>query len=678
MPVLAASHGHSARRSAGTPPTVRASTTGSTPNGTLSGSGGTSFTMTVPSSTVTGDVGLIVVNISQKIVPTTPSGWTLIGTRYDVGTESGSVVLMCVYTRSMLTSDAGGTVTISLVGATNNSMVGVMAIVEGSSGIGTIAYCTDQFSEGENPFPRNVDFPVVLPGPQDLVLMFGVGHPFSTLGQTQAEIASGGQPAGSTIVQNTSVQNNQDVYSFSCWMLSGSATTFSNPSGAIQAALVSDCNGRIGGAITFSPAGHSVTDRLPTSLMGGTLFGYGESYLTYADFSSDLASSNGQGQNYYHMCESIYFQRLQNRMNAAGWTGGDLYNDFGIGGAWASDTCGFAYGTVEYNTHVGSSLDSNWLVKQAGTWVPITGNGNNTLVMLEMVGDDALGDPGPGATGQSLNGAINATDALVRLLRCSSIVPSTPTGNLVYSSSPAWTEETSFNDVPSNVCYYSLGTASGPQASITITTTAQNVDLIFLALDSTGSGGHPGAGYSVTATGLSTVFGGTDLQMRTSTDAQYNRSPYCPLAVPCYGMPSGTNTITITNTSNNPADYLFFAGYLVQGGNTPPWICINHIPEYIDYANIQAAGATNITLSLIQSYNAALDAVASHFDDRVLVFAPATCIEVGGVVTLNSPERNPVFNFSTMINHLDYIHPWDQGSSFYMHNLASFLSSRIP
>lgn len=623
--------------------------------------------MTIPSGVQNGDIGIIVASNPQKILPTTPTGWMLLGMKFDQAFASGSTIIVSVYKRKMLATDAGTTVTIALPGSPGaDCMIGGGIIIAGGSDVGTIALAADSFSTLVNPTPNNIDFPSVVPGPQDLVLLFGATRTSTSTTLTDAELASGGNPTGSTVQLNTANQNNSIQFAFGIFLLTGSASSFNNQT--TQGTLPNTPFARIGGALTISPAGRKPTASLPSSLMGGNLFGYGESYLTWADVpSTSHGNGNTPNQNYYHMSESIYFQRLKNGLRSSGYALNDLQGSFGIGGAWAADSCGFAYGTVVYYTQVGISADSGWAIHQAGTWVPVTGSaGASTLVMLEMMGDDALNDPGPGASAKSLAGATNATDALIRLLRCSSIVADTD-ASITYGGT--WTHNTSYTDVANNSCHYAIG-SPGSQPTITIATTHSDIDLILLAQDDTATGSPlPGAPFTITVDGNPWAPPGfpttTSNQMRQSSDGQYAQSVHTQMAIPCHNMGAGSHTIVITHAGTSGQN-LGFNCYLVQAASPPPWVVLMKIPPTLNYTAIQTV-APNVTSAVVAAYNAAYDTIGSRFTDgRLLVFDYA---DLG---------RNPAFNYATMLNNEDNVHPYDQGAAFQFHNLATFLSERIP
>lgn len=618
MSVTASLHGLAARRGIPTAPSVRSSFGNSTGNGS-------SVAGTIPAGVQNGDIGIVTCTSDGASLFNTPSGWTLIDWNYDQG-SSGQIVVG-VYKKLLTTADASTTVTVARTSGTNSVMCLSGVVVKDGSDMG-IALRLGRDPLATNPNGQTVRLGAVRPGPQDLVLALGGARGYLSTALTAPKIST--QPSGFTIHENRSVQNNVLAIAYASWICSGSA---SNANGTALTALLGDQSYRLGGMLTISPAGRRPTAKLPSSLIGAAIHGYGTSYL---GFTSDA---------YAHPSEQIWYDRVARQMGTPSEN-----NNMGTPGAMATDVCGFAYGTVSYSTRA-VNADTGFKVTQAGTW--LSQPTRSGLVLCDLFGNDGLqhrNTASSGTTAKRLAGARNAGDAFIRLIRASSMKMYND-ASIAYSA--GWSN---FSNTD-----YGGGTAKGtttPGATVTITTTQTDIDLVLFAIDNANLT-QTGASYSVTVNGSAFASGTTSDQMQKGGDSSFKQSAYCQMCVPVRGMPAGTNTIVITHTGASGTG-LYFNGYLLPAG-TPPWIVLNKLAHYSSslYSALGYGGGDS-DMDLYSQI--AVDIAAQFPDGRVLLFDP---LESG------------LWDYTTMVTSYDNVHLNDVGSAFYARGIAKLLQERV-
>ena len=673
MPVIPVVLGEAKHVGEGVTPTVKSSTSNHTH--------ATSCALTIPTSPAVsdGDIGILVAVNQTFQVFTTPTGWTLLGTKYSVDLQTSALSAYSVYKRVMSHTDT----TINLVVPTSTVIVGVLAIVAGGSDIGVGPAFS---SETDAPAGSVVDFPAIIPGPQDLVLLCGGGKSYLSTSANSSKISSA--PTGFTIVKaqngQVTVNASPDVSAFIC---SGPASAFED---VTLTAPTPQQNVDGGCSLTISPVSRRPTDQLPLSLQGASCHGYGNSYMTYV--SAGL--SGGGGSNTRHFSEALYIERIGQQM-------GGPFDFDGLGGGIAADICGGVFGTISnyYSRGAGAasgfggspSLDPSFAIKRAITW--LAKSNRSGLVVLDCVGDDALAEYQGGSPFPIRAGAMNATDAMIRCFRASSIVEDTDTG---HSFSPAYSGTWSNPSDP----VFSGGSAHTSVAhgdTVTITTTQTDIDLVLLAIDNTANA-TPGASFSVTVDGVAwastgnvggpgATAGTTSNQMLQSTSSNFAQSTYTQMCVPCYNMGSGTHVIVITNTSTG-GQILGFDGYLIKS-TTPPVVVLCAI-EHLDEAGSGDAGINGfsdfysgrtwsstltggIGVGTPIYNNTMISAIPKLFSDgRVIMFDP---LDNGDEDSAGA--YTGIWNPQTMINNGDYVHPLETGSAFYAHGIMRTLREQI-
>lgn len=631
-PVAQAFYGHSAHRGTPTAPSFRA-------GNTASQASGTSLAITVPTSgsggtVAAGDYGFIIVNVAGSTC-STPSGWTLLGFNSDNGPYSpGSEVDLSVFMKILAAGDLGATVTFTIGSAVTSAAV--LYIAKNTNGIGVELAMSQDVNPGQSggATPR---IPGIYPGQNDLVVCFGGTKSFISLGTGTATLTTA--PSGFTIRENVSNASGVFALASGAWVCDGPASS-AGVNTTLAPASNQDWN--VSGVLTLTPTGRRPTNQLPASLRGAALHTYGESYQCYVGCALAAAPWG------LYACTTMT-DRIRNQMGATVW------KDFGLSGAFSGDISGYAYGTIVYNSQSLTGVIGS--TSRAGTWSAETTK--TGLVIVDAIGNDAINDSNnsSGATARtsanSRVGATNALDALIRLIRSSSVVLHTD-ASVAKSGTFSTLSKTD----------YAGGTACGtstPGNTITITTTQQSIDLVMFAFDDA-QFGSTGATFSVTVNGTLLTTGTESNQMARSASSVYNESPYTQMCVPCYNMGSGTNTIVITHTGSSGQE-LYFNGYLVPSA-TPPIVLVNKYAHYSStlYTTLASDGIT-CSDSQFDIYSAIIGTVVSRFTDgKVLYFDP-----------LHSGE----WNYTTMVNTQDDLHPLDNGIAFFTHGMMKVLSEQV-
>jgi hypothetical protein len=390
---------------------------------------------------------------------------------------------------------------------------------------------------------------------------------------------------------------------------------------------------------------------MPTSFQGISAYCYGESGQAYVP--------NGAAGYGGHYSEAPIFERLTQRMAPA------HKNNFGQVGAYAADVCGYAYGTVSYNSQ-GESGDNSFPINQAGTWLS-NPSLSPAFVWLELFANDALNDANPASTtAKARASARNAGDALIRLIRASS---AKWVGDSSIVKTVGFGTTLSATDYGGGSVYSS--TASGDK--ITVTTTQPSIDLVLMALDDSAAS-LTGATFTVTVDTVLHFTGTVSNQAKKSTSSLYNQSPYTQMCVPCYNMGSGTHTIVIQNTSTGT---LRFNGYLIPSA-TPPVIVLDQLLHLSDafwsyFSTLSGYGPTTAAAGnpILDVYSTIAATVASSWTD--------------GNVVLYDPRASGLFNNADgpassggMVNPTDHIHFNDWGTALYAHEIMRLLCERFP
>jgi hypothetical protein len=641
VPVLYPFNGGVARRGEGAPPTIRGSFSGN--------ANATSVTTSaLPSGTTSGDIGIMTITVGQAQTSsvTTPTGWTLMGTNYNSGPlnhTSAAASMYAVYKKRLTGADASTTITVTF--SQSDIAVVVGTVIKGGSDIGVgPAFSVDNIDHTAGTLNNLIVFPALRPGPQDLVILCGAAQSGASGSAFSTTLTAA--PSGFTILENVSEQATPSltpvVGAFIC---SGPASSFNG----ITATPTTGATFIEGGgcSLSISPVGRRPTDQVPVALQGASLHGYGNSYMEWVNPPATPAQAGPALSHTSHFAEALYITRL------AAMMGGPFDFD-GYGGGIAADICGGVYGSAVYWTR-GSSLDTNYGQQRAITWF---GKSNRSgLVVLDCVGDDVLGEYlAPTTFAKQRAGAVNATDAMIRLFRASSIVEQTDSSVTLRNFAAPHTPATDFT--VSSATIYSGGSITStttPGDTFTITTTQPSIDIVLLAIDNAALGTN-GAPFSVTVDGVAWTTGTTSNQMCKSTSTNFAAAPSVQMCVPCYSMGSGTHTIVITHTGTS-GQILCMDGYLIPS-STPPIVLI----PTIEHVNETAAGFAGIN-ALADVYTALVKTIPSRFP-------PASGVLIYEVLA------NGLWDYTTMLNTADYVHPLEAGSAFYAQGICRTLQEQ--
>jgi hypothetical protein len=631
--------GAAPRRGEGTPPSIRDSFHNT--------ANATSVVLTLPSTIQDGDIGIICASmITATNNLTTPTGWTLLGTKFSSNLQSSSPSCYSVYKKKLTRgADAGAAVTI--VCSTSDVIVGVGTVVQGGSDVAVgPAFCSNNVDANVGAISDFITWPAIIPGPQDLVIFAGAAKAALSDGATDPLLVSA--PTGFTLLKNIAAQSFPNLSPVcAAYLCSGPAVSATNVS-TTSSTSGSDIIGG-GCALSISPALHRPTDQVPPSLQGASLHGYGNSYLTWVSPPAGSSPAGG-GSTSTHFSESLFIHRLASIMNGP-------FDFDGYGGGTASDICGGVYGSAVYYSRA-SSLDTNFAIQRAITWM---GKSNRSgLVVLDCLGDDALAEYLGGNSAKCRAGAVNATDAMIRLFRASSVVEQTDA-----SVTPPAHPTTSSASIYSGG---SITSTTTPGDTFTITTTHPSIDLVLLAIDNSALG-TTGAPFSVTVDGVAFATGTTSDQMLKSTSTNFAQAPSVQMCVPIYNMGSGTHTIVITHTGS-AGQILCLDGYLIVSA-TPPIVLLNTI-EHLDEA---ASGDTGIN-AVADTYSALAKSIQGRFPPGAVVLFDV--VGMGGA-TVGAGPYTGAWNPTMMLNHSsgDFVHPLETGSAFYAHGMCRALQEQV-
>lgn len=663
--------------------------------------------ITLPGSGIAnGDIGIITATWPPtSITPlSTPSGWTLISYRPNIPIPNGLTTQpsgqgpnVCTYIwRKVLTTGDNGATFSTTISAAGQPVAMSGVVIHGTSGLGGIAVSHTNYGYNNSLFYFDgaVFWPAAYPGPQDYVVLLG-GAVDATSNTTTNPLLLAA-PTGATIqtAANSSAQPSNGIFNFApvagSWMCS-------IPSASFQGVVLNTtCNDSstggpggdlvyVGGttALWFSPAGHKQTDLMPADITStAALWSYGHSYGTYVPPSLSPTAVPNVGT----YSQALYYRRMQHTLQQSGYLTAEMPNDYNISGSMLCQQTAGAFGTVVQTTNVAGTANA-YAINAAQTWTPLTTNVGSTIIFVDGNFNDLRYDTQQNTTAAPTAlyqaDSLNGTDALVRLLRCSAIHPSS-SGTQAGSWSSA--SSTSYN---SGTAFYS----TTPTSSITITTTSQNIDLILLGLDFTqnignGNPGQQGANYTWTASNGGVQFasgsGTTNNQMAWAINngigagaggGNYSQNYFAQMCVPIYGMPAGTNTIVLTHAGPSGA-YLYYNGWLDQSQTITPWVIMCKTPDQLNYALIQAGHGTPpfnlppspyINQSIVDLYNAQYDTVAARFSDgRVLVYDP--CASYNDIL----------WDYNVHLNLDDLLHMVEPGSAYRSHNMMRFIQARIP
>lgn len=255
----------------------------------------------------------------------------------------------------------------------------------------------------------------------------------------------------------------------------------------------------------------------------------------------------------------------------------------------------------------------------AGSWTP----GTKGLVVIDSVLNDVCRVP---SSGDAINrlGFQEALRSLLRVLRCSAWIDETD-ASIVYGGS--WSSA-------------SLGGLRGGTAqtntsggTMTITTTARNICLVQLGFD-----------IAAPRTFTYTVNGGSPVTVDCSGRQGYGG--FNDFTVPIYGMPAGTNTIVVTNGSQQN----WFDGYLVMANPNPPGIVVTKDVPISSAGFNSVTSDTNHTAAVLAIYNGYVSSIVAEAE-----FADGTIVVA---------DPGPAFDYTTMIG-VDTVHPNNIGHAVY-------------
>lgn len=347
---------------------------------------------------------------------------------------------------------------------------------------------------------------------------------------------------------------------------------------------------------------------------------------------------------------------------------GKLGNHLGIGGTVSTDCATFAYGSNTNPTHgvpnTGTIVTDVAIVVQAGTWTAQTNKNLGGLVLLDIFGNDILGEATPNS--QVRDGASIAADSLVRLIRSSEVRPHNYNvgTDTVYTGS--WANQTSDGTIINN---YGKTTVVGDY--VEVVTDEAEIELLVLAVDSDNSSA-PGANFTVSVNGTIVATDTTDNRMRrggtSSPTPDYN---YVQMAIPL-SMGAGSHTVRLTHTGGDSGAALLYAGYLIpkaDSDDTIPW-CVLMGMQKMPYAS--TGFQPDATM---QAYVDIANTVAERFPSRVLVYDPMANGQwtKQGHDALYGPAGTANNSFT-----LDGIHMNLRGHAFFARELMRFLNEHIP
>lgn len=276
---------------------------------------------------------------------------------------------------------------------------------------------------------------------------------------------------------------------------------------------------------------------LPTdALTGGSLYGYGHSYM----------AGVGASDSDHH-----FLTQLGNLIGAAN------VQNHGVGGS-----------TMPRTMHTIANL-------AAGGWTP----GTAALVVLMSVINDALidGAASPAKRAQDLLGFQNALRTALRILRCSSYVPNSD-ASIAYAGS--WVADGSVG-ISSRTGTIRKANAAGSTATIAgYTATEITITALSFMSESGTLAAFMDAPFTVTVDGTT-----------YATQATANQGSYHDLSLGdgdashqlnswrVTGLPAGSKSVVVTSTSNNN---FWFDGYLTPPINPPSVLVTQDAPVLAD------------------------------------------------------------------------------------------------
>jgi hypothetical protein len=544
------------------------------------------LTITIPSGAVIGDYAIIALTSDVGDVFTIPSGWTQMALSPFSGVETS--VKMTVWYKTIATGNPGSVVTVARTTGTN-CVCAVMGVYSGV-GVTSVQQVMWESSNTETVNNKPMRCPSLVGGPYDLKVGITSTYSYSTVGPAQAALTAA--PTGCTIRETGNNNDNALAFGKGVGLFDGPATTQHE-----TCTFTTNCH-MIGVILSLGPSAAATAqiEKAPASLAGKSVLTYGRSYC--CDVSVPETNSGWNTRRPWNV-------RVTNALgNVAG------SNNIGMCGSWVADQCTAAYGSHANPTRAVSG-DTN-CVTQAGTFTAQTAPG---LVLIEPFANDLLNEgTNPAGRTRMRAGALNSLDALVRLVRSSS-VKAYNDASVAYAGTWATASSDGCSGGVANL-------STTPGSTVTITTTQQNLDLILIGSDNSGLS-TTGAPFSVQVDGV-TVGTGSCHNTMVSTGgggglfvSAYTNYQFCQFAFPIRNLSVGTHTIVITHTGSS-GDRLMFNCWL-QPAATPPWVVINGVPPF----PAATYTAHSFSASDAAAYTAMAYTVASSFSDgRVIVYDP--------------------------------------------------------
>lgn len=643
-----------------------------------------SLNITIPAGVQNNDWPILSVTIPDgTITMATPSGWTPLG----VGPWSGVVghgnaqpgsqvdgspgSICYLYTKSvrLTTSDASTTITLTPSGATE--VTAVLGVYQNVGQVSIQPICWDA-TNTESLNNRLMRTPSIVCGPNDLKVGVTSTYSYTSLGANQADLT--GAPSSGTVRQVAHSSNGALSYAHAAGLWDSSDTalryeiaTFTTQVHAMNLILTL---GPIAGV-------WNEMDRVPPSISGQGVVSYGTSIgcnVVRAETNTGYTTKRPWPARIANMIGTV-----AKSMN------------FCMAGSMVSDQCTAAYGSHSVPTQAVPSGDafSNTQSPNYISWVGAKGAPG--LVMMDPWGNDFLSEVSRGTARQRLSAAI-AADALIRLVRASAMKLYND-ASIAYGGTWATAASDGYAGGTVNVC-------TTPGGTITITTTQQSLDLVFIAEDNTANS-TVGATYTITVNGstytvpvrtfaidavqsitTATTPGVTHNQMMQTTGGgglfgtNYPIYKFCQMTVPIEGMPAGTNTIVITHTGA-AASRLVFNGWL-QRAITPPYVLINGLCPFPDptYGSFNPGNTTSgyqdkgrAALAIYQTMS---DNIAEMFSDgRVFTMNPKDFpFNLAGNATPGGGGSGDYMS--------DNVHGLETWHAIYVNKIMQLLNTKIP
>lgn len=554
---------------------------------------------------------------SDADLPTAPQGWP------PPATPPAGNVAIHLWTRRIQAGDAGTTITFTPATGTQ-VMTASCAVYRNVAGIGVGPIPS---TNGGTPAQDGGTTPSVaeiFQASTDLVVVVGAIHASTSTGTNLPLSAA---PAGWSIRENVQA-NPTSGQNSGTWIADANGAT-----SALQTLTftntVADYN--VTAALALTPIGKPLTDAVPSALQGKPLRAYGESLFAWVAPSTNPP--------YKWFASAITADRIAHAIQPSD------YENYALSGSFAADVCCFAYGSSAFNTRMLTGGPSPLPWSRAGTWMALSDK--TGLVIVDLLGNDAIHDQdaSPSTPTKSRAGATNFLDALVRLLRASSMVGPTD-ASIAYTGS--WSSASVA--LAGNGAYKYTTT---PGDKVTITVTQDSIDAVLLAVDDA-LASFPGASFSVKVDGSAFTTGTTSNQLayKSSSYANTTAAQQC---IPVHGMGAGSHTIEITHTGTS-GQVLCFNAYLIPSA-TPPLIQLNKL-EHFDATALAAANTSN---AIMDVYSGIVATVASRFTD--------------GLVKVYDPLASGLWDYPTMVNTQDNVHPLNKGTGFLAHEQIANLSA---